>query len=56
MGLTLDEPDEKQQFEINGITVTMDPMTYVAAKGQVLNYGGNNQESGFSIQPKTGRC
>ena len=56
LGLALEEPDEKDSIEINGLTVMMDDTVRGFSEGQVLDFIDDKHGNGFIIQSEQGGC
>ena len=56
LGLALEEPDEKDLLEINGLSLMMDETVRGFSEGQLLDFIDNKHGHGFIIQPEQGGC
>ena len=56
MGLTLEEPEEKDTMEIDGLSLMMTESVKGFSEGQVLDFINDKRGSGFVIQSEMGGC
>ena len=56
MGLALEEPEEKDTIEINGLSLMMDETVKGFSQDQILDFIDDKRGSGFIIQSVQGGC
>ena len=56
LGLTLEEPEEKDTMEIDGLSLMMTESVKGFSEGQVLDFINDKRGSGFVIQSGLGGC
>lgn len=56
MGLALEEPEEKDVLEINGLSLMMTEAIQGYSQGQVLDFINDQSGSGFVIKSDQGCC
>ena len=56
LGLALEEPEEKDTIEINGLSLMMDETVKGFSQDQILDFIDDKRGSGFIIQSVQGGC